>query len=465
MTVPNSVAISALTSNNNNNLVSTNQLVPTSCVSLVSSTGNGNTTFQSIPISIRSSLTGSSNQSTTMSWTAQGTPIQFAATAQRPNGTISFLPQQQTIYQMPNDTILPTQTMLITQPPSRPPDSLNQSQTTSATNQLTTGQNTAGSIVQIIQTPNGPAQLISSSTNLKQTYTMNNLITSSSGSTLMSTNNVTTNTLSSTSKSNKQILPKGSKSKQSTNTTNNRTSKNAKNKTLITTGTPTTINNLSNINLNNLNQHPQLMLNTTGQSTPFFTSNGLFFNQTLPTLSTTMGQQQFIINPTNLSATSTANQSNNSNNKQQNQTILIPSSANNQLKSQNIIFSKAPDLQSGPTLQSTTQLIQQNSTPQLIQLPNGQMLLVQPQQQTSNDTIQLQNFNQPQLQLIPQQTNNLASSDQTVSYSSSSSNFIITSQPSFVNSNLLTSNSTTTTTISNTTSKSKPSRRKPPGKI
>ena len=443
MTVPTSVAISSLP---NTNLVSTNQLA-TSCVSLVSST-NGNQL--SIPISIRTTLAANSPQ-TTMSWT-QGNPIQFTAASQRPNGAISFVPQQ-AIYQMnqmPNDTILQPQTMLITQPSSRPPD-----QTTNA------AQTAAGSIVQIM-TPNGPAQLIS--TNLKQPTYTTNLITSNTAA-----SNVT-NTTTNSKSNNKQILPKGSKSKKNNNnsdkfagtkntpTINSKSSSSSNNKTLITTtslSTTPTMNNFSNLNQPTLGA-PQLMLNP--QSGGFFTSNGLFFNQTLPTIST-MGQQQFIINPTNQlgQTVATNTQTPNKTTPQTNQTILIPSStANNQLKLQ------------------PTGLIQQpqNSAPQLIQLPNGQMLLVQPTQtSTEQQPTIIQNFNQPNtqtLQLIQQQPDG-----QTVSYSSGN-NFIFTSQPSFVNSTISTNNTLLTTTTANTTSmvntstttnnKSK-SRRKQPGEL
>ena len=486
MTIPTSVAIPALNSANNQLVSATaNQLATGStlnqlpaCVSLVSTGTNGGH-----PLSI---ISANQNSQSTMSWTTQGTPIQFA-TAQRPNGATicSFVPQQ-AIYQMPNDatTILP-QTMLITQPPSRPPDPSGGGGGTMVTNTTAGGQAAAGSIVQIIQTPNGPAQLISSSPGLKApTYAMNSasLITSSSGSVVTAAPNTST-TSSSTNKSNKQILPKGSKAKQSTantctNTTSTTNSKPSfststnQQTTMITTslaGSAPTMNNLSNINLSNLGNlsQPAMMLNT-GQSTGFFTSNGLFFNQTLQTLPA-MGQQQFIINSAPMG---TAAAGSTTNNKQPNQTILIPSSTNNgtQLTNNQMKVGLQPTglLQSAP----------QTSAPQLIQLPNGQVILVQPPPQpTSTDTIQLaQNYNQP---MLIQQSND----GQTVSYSSSNlgsfgnlgnlgNNFIITSQPSsFVNTTPMitttisnsSSGTNTSSTTTTTTSKSK-SRRRPPGK-
>lgn len=449
-----------------------------------------------------------------MSWTTQGTPIQFA-TAQRPNGATicSFMPQQ-TIYQMPNDatTIMP-QTMLITQPPSRPPDpngngvagtvvNANSVQTGAAP-QLT-GQSAAGSIVQFIQTPNGPAHLISSSPGLKApTYTMNspNLITSSSS--VVTANSSTSS--SSSNKSNKQILPKGSKAKQSTANTCTNTTSTTNSKSSFSTGakqqqqqqqpqqtamittslagsTAPTMSNLSNINLSNLNQPamgtPQQFMLSTGQSTGFFTSNGLFFNPTLQTLPA-MGPQQFIINSAGPMGSGPMGSGPN-NDQMTKLPLTIPSSTNSgsQLAGNQMKVGLQPNLlQSAP----------QNSAPQLIQLPNGQVIFVQstPPQPTSTDTIQLtHNYNQPML--IQQPTDG-----QTVSYSSGNlsnlsnlgglsnfgnlgslgNNFIFTSQPSsFVNttpmitttiSNSSSTNSTTTTTT--TTSKSR-SRRRPPGK-
>lgn len=481
------MAIPALSSATNP-LVSSaaNQLVSHSatCVSLVSTSTNGGH-----PLSI---ISANQNQQSTMSWTTQGTPIQFAP-AQRPNGATicSFVPQQ-AIYQMPNDatTILP-QTMLITQPPSRPPDPNGaggagtvvtaQTAQTGAATQLA-GQTAAGPIVQIIQTPNGPAQLISSSPAGLKAPTYTNLITSSS---VVNTVNSSTSS-SSNSKSTKQILPKGSKAKQSTantctnttSTTNSKSSfsaagaKQQPQTAMITTSlagsTAPTMTSLSNINLSNLNQvGTPLMLNT-GQSTGFFTSNGLFFNpmQSLPQ----MGQQQFIIN----SAPTVGNAPNNGpTNKptNQQQTILIPSSTSsgNQLAGNQMKVG----------LQPTNLMQSQSSAPQLLQLPNGQVILVQaPPQPTSTDTIQLaQNYAQPML--IQQPTDG-----QTVSYSSGSlsnfgnfsnlsslgNNFIITSQPSsFVNTTpmitttICSTSSTTTTTTTTTTSKSR-SRRRPPRK-